>query len=276
MVKNRVRITYLCCNGVFMRNIGFIKYLVIFLPVLTFAREPLAEKPKAVVGINSYIFAPTGFSFASSLLLDNNIDFRKSIYGSHLITAGVSKLINPSIKMTFRYDNKIIDRVKLTNRFKLFNFIHFITGYTWWNYCEYKISEHNLYFYADTRFGVPKIFLLSIVAGLGSKIIDLDITTTETTANTDYLFQTIFVWKISMNFFITKYYHTGLELTNSYDDEPYSFGYYQVSLVNTVLPSKEYGVTFDMGVGFAGVGSLAGYPNRFYIAIGGLYEYYFR
>ncbi len=251
----------------------YIYCIILFFSIQTVFAYRENSTDKFTFSKKSLLYDFRTIEFESYIILEMNKGFGEYAYGKYVIGFEISTLINPYYSLLFRYDTKILEKTSIINRMKVLPFLHIISGYTFWNYSEYSINEHNLFFHTDLRLSILKYAIISLYGGPGFKIVDLNTNNFSFDYKTDFFSQIIISWRLSFNFFITKYFHTAFEISNLYDNDQISLGALQLESKNTFYPSKRYGFVLDYGVGFAGSGSVSGFINRFWISFGGFYRH---
>lgn len=227
-------------------------------------------------GVSKYLFSPSYLLFNTTLTGDLNRGIYKKIYLTQTLEAELSELFHPELKIVFCLDDRIIDRVSFKNYFKICKYLHFTASYLFRNYTNYRIIENNILSLATFRLPVYPYFLFSLSGGENIRIVDFDILQFGTKYGNDYTWQFLPVFKIAFHFFVGKFYHLGIEFSNMYDEEAVSLGGFQIGWLNRFFPRNDFQIKLDAGIGFAGSGASAGFPNRFWIAFGGSYVYLFR
>jgi hypothetical protein len=228
-------------------------------------------------GISPYLFAPSSFSVTSTVTFATNIGISSGIYYTNYLRVNLSRIISPEIKISFFSDERILDRFSIRNNFSVCKFFSASQGYTFWNYSKYKIVEHNLFTTLHLQLPVKNILTFIIGGGGNIKIIDYNIEKINKSKN-DYSIHLAPILKLEALFYPTNFYNVGLKLSNVFDDDLISIGNFQLELMNYFFPQRKkiWSIEVNTGIGFAGSGSLAGYPNQFWIAIGGTYEHFFK
>ena len=250
------------------------KYKVIILFI--FIKLGLSSK-EIDFGASPYLFAPTSFSATSTVTFNTNIGISNGILLTNYLRVKLSKIIAPEIKIALISDNRILDRFSIRNNFFLCKFFSACQGYTLWNYNKYKIIEHNLFTSFQIQLPVKKVLLFVLGGGGNIKIIDYNIEKINK-SNNDYSIRLAPILKLETHFYPTNFYNIGIKLSNVFDDDLISIGNFQLELMNYFFPQRKkiWSIEVDAGIGFTGSGALAGYPNQFWIAIGGTYEHFFK
>lgn len=228
------------------------------------------------LGISSFLWAPSSFSITSTTCFKNNTSTLSGILFTNYLKFKLSKIIMPEIKLAFFSDERILERFSIRNYFSFCKFFSAYQGYTLWNYNKYKIIEHNLFTSFQIQIPVKDFFLFVCGGGGNIKIIDYDIDKINISQN-DYGIRLAPILKLETHFYPTNFYNVGLKLSNVFDDDLISIGNFQIELINYFFPQrkKTWNIEVDAGIGFTGSGALAGYPNQFWLTIGGTYEHFF-
>lgn len=226
-------------------------------------------------GISPYLFAPSSISITSIVSFNTNIGISNGILFTNYIRAKLSRIIAPEIKFSFFTDERIIERFSIRNHFYLCKYFSASQGYTFWNYSKYKIVEHNLFSIFQLQVPIKELFTLIIGGGGNIKIIDFDINKVNILDKATTLRMAPII-KLEMLFFPIYFYNFGIKISNLFDDDLNSVSNFQIEFLNNIFPSrqKNWSLKINAGIGFVGTGALAGYPNNFWIAFGGTYEYF--
>ena len=235
----------------------------------------IVEGGRVEFGVNEYIFAPAYISVGSRLTFDFNLGINTTPKLALDVEADISKLLNPKLQLTFEFNQRIISDFSFKNKFQIIKYCYGYIGYIFRNYSDYKVAEHNFYTIATLRLPVKNIFLFELDNGIAFKVMDFDTRDLLSTYYIDYNLNFFPLVQLGFHFFINHHYNIGFKVGNMMQDEPITLGSLAFELVQEMNVSREFNINFDMGVGFAGSGAVAGFPNRFWFAIGGSYVHWF-
>lgn len=141
---------------------------------------------------------------------------------------------------------------------------------------EFKVIEHNIFLDIAAVFDRVKYFTIEFDTGFDFKFSDLDIGERNKKYKENWIFNMIFIWKISLLFNPLSFYSFGLSIGNRNSYEVFSFNYIEYEFVNYFHLPKNLSIFIKGSFAYAGAMPFAGIIDRFSIKSGLRYEVNFK
>lgn len=259
-----------------MKKIVIATLLILFIATTSFSQvirnAPDKGGSRLYLGVSPYLLAP-GEAFFN---VEGTFDYVSGLRKAGLFRVGggieLSRLFLFDGSLTFITDESVLNSLQAGWELRPLNFLSLHLDYSLQNYSKYWVMQHNITMITEFYLEIAGVARLSAEFGHNFRFVDLDLRDNGTVYQQDWLFELSFNYRLQALFHPAKIYSLGLSIGNMNRLESFSFGYLQFEFLNSFLLPYNFEIIANVGFGYAGSFSMAGYINRVWGTIGVKYK----